>query len=86
MQNSLFYLSAGNSRPSTPKTADKSAMDGKSIVSDTVKVDDQKLVQNITQLERKLQFVEDRMMTALDTFEQYLNKHEMKNVFMKGDN
>ena len=48
-------------------------------------MDDAKLVQNITQLERKLQYVEDRMMSALDTFEQYLNKHEMKSVF-KGKN
>ena len=85
MQNRFFYLSTGNSRPSTPKTADNNGKDITS-KSDSVKVDDQKLVQNITQLERKLQYVEDRMMSTLDTFEQYLNKQEMKNVFLAEGN
>ncbi|WZN64521.1 potassium voltage-gated channel protein [Chloropicon roscoffensis] len=90
MQNRFFYLSTGNSRPGTPKTADSKEITGQSGPSSTSdggpKVDDAKLVQNITQLERKLQYVEDRMMSALDTFEQYLNKHEMKSVFKGKDN
>ncbi|QDZ22490.1 potassium voltage-gated channel protein [Chloropicon primus] len=86
MQNRFFYLSTGNSRPSTPKTADPqtnitSSSDQRSESKSGPKVDDAKLVHNISQLERKLQYVEDRMMSALDTFEQYLNKHEMKSVF-----
>ena len=82
MQSRLFYLSSGTDRPGTPKTPEPKNSTGASLNSGGAKVDDAKLVQNITQLERKLQYVEDRMMSALDTFEQYLNKHEMKNVFM----